>query len=86
MNIYLEAVQLRGTEAQLFMAAEEMGELLQKIGHFYRGRCSLDDLAEEVADVTILMRQLRWLVGYREVDNMIQSKLARLQEIIQRAK
>lgn len=82
MNIYQEAIELWGEEAQLMMAIEEMGELIQKIGHLCRGRCTVIDVAEEVADVEIMMRQLREIVGDELVECAMAEKLDRLEKRI----
>lgn len=77
-----------GLPAQLGMAIEEMGELLQAINHMWRGRhasVAMDKmkLCEEIGDVMIVMAQLR-LIDAELVDSYVEAKLARFKERLNR--
>lgn len=79
----LRALSLRalgrwGHQSQIDMVLEECGELIAAVNRHRRGRCSLADLAGEVADVEIIIDQLRIILGDGLVDNAKRSKLRRL--------
>ena len=79
-NIYKKAVLLYGAGSQLTQATEECAELIVAIRHFLRCRCDIVALAEEVADVEIMMAQIREIVGGVIVDEIKKRKLIRLKE------
>lgn len=78
----LRAIRHFGSFNQMEMAQEECAELIVKVFHAKRERIALDGLAEEIADVEIMCRQLRLLVGDELVDTQKAAKLARLEERI----
>lgn len=57
--VYAEAVERYGVEAQCLMVVEEMSELTKEICKISRGKIDLEGLADEIADVTIMLEQLR---------------------------
>ena len=82
------AASLLGEEALLRMAIEECSELTVKICRFLRRQYRPDliskaDLAEEVADVQIMMDQLREIVGPESVSKLKEYKLDRLKTGLQ---
>ena len=73
------ALEKYGAHHQEHMLVEEMGELTTALNHYHRGRCSIDDVRLEIADVFIMIKQMRCLYGKYEVDKAIKLKLQRLQ-------
>jgi NTP pyrophosphatase (non-canonical NTP hydrolase) len=73
------AIKLWGAASQWRMVQEECGELVAAINRFDRGRTVTVELAEEIADVTILMEQARLMLGSEVVDEAIERKLSRLE-------
>lgn len=74
------AVASWGEPAQWRQVQEECGELVAAVNQADRGRAgSAAKLAEEVADVTIMMAQARVMLGAEVVDAAIDRKLARLE-------
>lgn len=70
-----------GKGAQIAKLHEEIGELMAAIGHVRCGRATADAIAEEIADVNIMLRQLTLmfdLVG--PVARYEEQKLERLRE------
>lgn len=57
------AVTVYGVEHRLDLACEEAGELLAALGHYSRGRCGIEAVAEESADVAIMLAQLASILG-----------------------
>lgn len=70
------ALDTWGADAQIDQCIEEMAELTVELQHRRRGR--MDHAAEEVADVMIMIQQMRLLVGPEEVDEAVKEKLDRL--------
>lgn len=61
-SIFREAVERYGALPQIGMLHEEMGELMTAINQWARGRVELARVAEEVADVFIMLQQLPFAV------------------------
>jgi len=62
-KLYEKAIKLWGGKVQLGMLQEECGELISAINRFERGReDSFINLAEEFADVEIVMGQIKHLL------------------------
>ena len=57
--LYEEPIGIWGVESQMVMAIEEMAELTQQLTKGLRGQGTLDKLSEEIADVEIMLEQLR---------------------------
>ena len=83
-SLYEEARRTWGFEAQLGMVYEEIGELLQVINKVKRGKNNLEDLAEEIADVGIMLEQLTNMYGISSyVLEMRYKKLERLEKMLE---
>lgn len=77
---YKVALRKNGTDTQVMMAIEEMSELTKEICKLFRGKPTLDDLADEIADVLITMEQLKLIYDVGDmVDDRIAYKIQRLQ-------
>lgn len=72
------AVKAYGRESQICMAVGECGEFLTLIGRQAQGRATDDAWIDEIADVFIMMLQMRSLWGETLVDDRIREKLIRL--------
>lgn len=67
-----------GFTSQADMLCEESAEFMVALSKLRRGRPeAYDNIKEEVADVLIMARQLRYLLGYEEIDKIIEDKLSR---------
>ena len=77
-SICQQAVDKWGTIPQSDMAIEEMAELTNALMKDRRGRVTLDDIITEVADVTIMMNQLSYIVGRDKVQAEVERKIVRL--------
>ena len=69
-----------GEEAQIRQAQEECSEFITAYFHLLREKCSDEDVASEIADVMIIMEQMRFIFGKELVDKKIDEKLTRLKE------
>lgn len=81
---YKKAIELWGEAHQMMMAQEECGELISAISQFTRGRKTVDDLSEEIADVEIMCEQMRIIFGDERVSfakkNKINSLITRIKK------
>jgi len=77
-EIYKQAVAEWGREAQIMMAIEECSELIKELTKLYRGDTVDQNVAEEVADVEIMMEQMHVLFGDKRVHKHKLQKLDRL--------
>lgn len=76
---YAEAINMFGKNAQLIVALEELSEAQKEICKALRGKVDLDHLAEEVADATIMLEQVRQIFAINnEVCEYMDAKIRRL--------
>jgi hypothetical protein len=76
---YAEALRMFGKKAQLIVALEELSEAQKEICKALRGKVDLDHLAEEVADATIMLEQVRQIFEINnEVCEYMDAKIRRL--------
>lgn len=79
-NVYQAALRKWGVDLQTMMAVEEMSELTKEICKIKRGKMDLDALSDEIADVTIMLEQLREIYGLNDaVCDHMDAKILRLQ-------
>lgn len=58
-----KSIKVFGLSSQFRQFHEEMGELLVAVSHYDRGRCTLEDVAIEMADVLQMIDALRAVYG-----------------------
>ena len=82
-EIYREAIETWGTDMQIDMFIEEASELIQALVKYKRGKGDLNNIAEEIADVSIMLEQMAMVfdchnksVGFKKF------KLARLKNTL----
>jgi phosphoribosyl-ATP pyrophosphohydrolase len=73
------ASDLWGQAQQWDQVIEECAELIVAIRHRSRERATIDQVAEEVADVIIMTQAARQMVGEAIVDRLVEAKLRRLE-------
>ena len=77
IDILTSAIKVFGEKAQEEVAIEECSELIQAITHKHRGR--KNNIAEEIADVEIMLEQLKIINGcFCEVEKIHNEKVLRL--------
>lgn len=85
-SILQRAIDQWGEDAQTKMVLEEMSELQKEICKRWRGKDNLDAIAEETADVEIMLEQLKMMLGIQEkVQARRKDKLARLKERLEKS-
>lgn len=86
-KVYADALNTFGPALQLVVALEELSEVQKEICKVMRGGGSLLHLAEEVADATIMLEQVRQLFDINgEVCKAMDGKVLRLQQRVADAK
>ena len=74
-----QAVKTYGAEAQTWVLVGEIGELLDAIADHKRGRCDVNHIAEEIADVMICLHQLYMIYECKgSVNRWMHKKIHRL--------
>ena len=72
------AIQTYGKEAQTQMLFEEMAELQNALCKLSRGRATVGDVCEEIADVMIMCFQMAQIYGVTRVEQLATFKMRRL--------
>ena len=84
IKLYKKAVTKWGEESQILMAIEEMGELIQALSKYFRQpnksfERRFDNIEQEIADVSIMIEQLKCIFSENTINQMIEKKLERLE-------
>lgn len=74
-----KAVDQWGVEAQTNMMIEELGEFLAAWNHYKRGRITEEEYVSEIADVYIMIQQLR-VIHMDAFNKVYPKKLAKIRE------
>ena len=86
-SVLHEALELYGGEAQTKKLFEEIGEMLEAVCKCSDGRDTVEHLAEEIADVRIMLDQMCILHDCENLAKRYRSeKLARLYERVKEAR
>lgn len=81
VKVYTRAFLAYGDTAQMIVALEELSELQKEICKILRGGTYFSHLAEEIADVSIMLEQLCLMFGiHTQVDKFMDTKVLRLDE------
>lgn len=65
-DLYIQALEKFGNDAQISQLQEEMAELTIAINHFKRGRCDKSEVLNEIIDVIIMIEQMVVMFGFTE--------------------
>ena len=78
VQTYGKALSHFGKVNKLVVALEELSECQKEICKVMRGESNLNHLAEEIADATIMLEQLRYFLGLNDqVCEKMDEKIAR---------
>lgn len=81
VDILQKAIAKYGVDAQTKMVLEEMSELQKEICKSWRGKENTGNIAEEIADVEIMLDQLKMMLDIEvEVEQYRHEKLLRLEQ------
>lgn len=77
-QILSNAIKKYGVEKQVEMMIEECSELILAIQKWKRDPAKINNLHEEIADVEIMITQMREIFDSSEIDDWAKSKIERL--------
>ena len=66
INIMIDALEYYGNDPQVDVAIEEMSELIKELLKNRRGKENRSMIADEMADVYIMLEQLKFIFGINE--------------------
>lgn len=81
-SLYRATLTKWGDAAQLDQAVEECAELITALKHYRRGKIGRAEVIEELADVSLMVGQLRWMFGEDDVDAAIAEKIDKLEGLL----
>ena len=85
--IFNQAIDFFGFESQKIMAVEEMSELTKELAKELRNRGNIENIADELADVEIMLAQLKIIYNIHDlVEQHKDFKLRRLTASIEKLK
>ncbi len=82
-EIYMKAIEKWGLDLQVNMAIEEMAELTHALMKHRRDPDNIDKIIaviDEIADVIIMINQIKIIFGKEEIDSHIDTKLKRVKK------
>jgi len=77
-ELYEKAIETWGEQAQIDVLGEECSELSAEMSRVMRGRTDEEELAEEIADVEIMIEQMRRMLDESTIEKAKVQKLKRL--------
>ena len=79
-ELSIKAIETFGCKHQTQIAIEELAELIMTIQHVERGKKDLSDLASEIADVEIMLFQLKLMtLEHKKYLEVLNKKLDKLE-------
>ncbi|OHW63104.1 hypothetical protein EUAN_08880 [Andreesenia angusta] len=80
-EVYKLAMEKYGESHQMTVAVEELSELQKEVCKYQRGENSKQEMAEEIADVEIMLEQMKQHFGFGSLVELYkQGKVNRLKE------
>lgn len=87
IDVYLEAIKTFGALPQMVVAIEECSEFQKEITKIIRKKGNLTNLAEEIADVEIMLEQLKLIFTIHDkVIEQKDEKIKKLKQTIEKYK
>lgn len=87
VRVYTHAFVNNGERTQMIVALEELSECQKEICKFLRGNGDAGHLAEEIADATICLEQMRYIFGLNSlVCEKMDEKILRLDQRLRTGK
>lgn len=83
-ELYIEAIRLWGIIPQFDQLVEECAETIVAMNHLKRGKPDAEDeLLGELADLEIMIEQMKFIFGEERIETKKYDKLKRLQKIVE---
>ena len=84
-QVYEQALGKWGQKMQATVAIEEMSEVIKEITKMLRGELNREHMAEEIADATIMLEQLRQMLNINDsVESWMDYKIAALKRKVEK--
>ncbi|HAD04795.1 MAG: antitoxin [Desulfuromonadales bacterium GWD2_61_12] len=83
-HLYRASLEKWGREAQFDQAVEECAELIAVLKHYRRDKADATAVIAELADVTLMVGQLTWMLGEDEVRAAVAEKSLKLESLLAR--
>ena len=84
-QVYTNALNCFGETVQMVMALEELSEVQKEICKKMRGYANDEHLAEEIADATIMLEQMRLFFGLNDlVCEKMDQKITKLDDLLKK--
>lgn len=90
-KVLRKAINTYGYDNQMMQTIEESAELIQAINKYFRAvknqngiQEAICDMIGEVADCAIMLEQMKIILGYEVVEEVVEAKLKRLEGKIQK--
>ena len=81
IDVLKKAIEINGADYQMSVAIEEMSELQKEICKMKRNKGNVQHLAEEIADVEIVIEELKFIMNNDDlVEQYKKQKIERLKE------
>lgn len=81
-EVLKEAIEHWGSGMQIMMLFEEMGELQTALTHYMRNRIEAPSVEEEIADVQVMLNQMKIIFDEENIQLIYEEKLRRLDNMI----
>ena len=81
-DIYAKTIEKWGEKAQYEQAIEECAELIATLQHFARGKVDRDVVIDELADVYLMVGQLTYMFGEKDLNASVDRKIIKLNELL----
>ena len=84
-QVYDAALGKWGAKMQATVAIEEMSEVIKEVTKMLRGELDREHMAEEIADATIMLEQLRQMLNINDsVESWMDYKIAALKRKVEK--
>lgn len=84
-EVYEKLLDINGAKMQATVAIEEMSEVIKEITKMLRGELDREHMAEEIADATIMLEQLRQMLNINDsVESWMDYKVAALKRKVEK--
>lgn len=80
LDIYNRALSRYGIGPQLDMFIEEAAEAIQSVQYYRRGRCDMDTVCGELADLQVMLEQIKIVFGIHRFEKIFVENIHALDE------
>lgn len=82
-EIFLKTINTFGENQQIIKAIEELGELSTALARYFdKNKIDVKNICEEIADVEIMISQLRLIFSSISIDDWKAKKLEKLKGVV----